>query len=98
MSININNLRAVANCPAGSVPKNTNTTIKGAHSGTIKNTGGASVTCQITVSIRDSDNHLNTNTIPFDVDAGQERTFNYELPLLVSYAAAGQKTVTARTP
>jgi hypothetical protein len=97
MVIIISNLRAVAQCPSGTVPKNTNTTIKGIHNGKIKNTGAASVTCQITVSIRDSDNHSNSNTIPFDVDAAQERTFRYETPLLVSYSSAGQKTVTART-
>jgi hypothetical protein len=97
MSVTISNLQAVAHCPPGSVPRGTDTTIKGVHSGKIKNNGAASVTCRVNVSIRDSDNHLNNNTDPFDVDAGQERSFNYETPLRVSYDNAGQKTVTART-
>lgn len=97
MPASIENLKASAVCSSSSVKVNQNMEIKGVHTGLVKNTGQASISGTITVSIKDDDGHGNSNSLPFDVDAGDSYPFSYETPILVSYQKVGKKTATATT-
>lgn len=97
MTVTVSALMAKAICPTSPIKANTNTTIKGAHSGKIKNNGETNIVVNVTVGIRDSEGHTNTNTDPIPLQAGEEKSFSYDTPLLVSYQKLGIKTVTATT-
>jgi len=96
VAVSVTNVTARARCPSGPIHIDQDVQFDGDFVVSAKNSGAASATVTVKLTVRDSDGHSKTDTEYFGVDAGGQETKNYTSFLTASYDAAGRKTVTAQ--